>query len=70
MLRDHLMDVTGGGAEGEQSGADDGGEAEVEAAEGGEEADGGEAEARGRDFELERAVGPADVCYLVNYVGG
>src|SRR6185312_6360258 len=56
----HLADMAGGGAEREQAGADNRGEAQIVAAKGGEEADDGKAQAGRRHFELERAIGPSD----------
>jgi hypothetical protein len=53
MLDDHMVDVNAGSAPQEGRGPEDGGEAHIEAAPAGNEADQAEAEAREADLELE-----------------
>ncbi len=60
MGSDHLLDVTDGGAEGEDAGANHRHKAAVKAGERGDEARYREAEARRADLELKGAVFPAD----------
>ena len=57
---DHVVDVDDGSSQHEEAGAKDGGKAQIEAAERGNEADDGKSETRRGDFELKGAVGPAD----------
>jgi hypothetical protein len=57
---DHLADMPHRIAEREDAGGNDRRKTQIEAPERSDEAHDGEAEACGRDFKLERAIGPAD----------